>query len=325
MPVDSAPEPAQLRGAQPRDTLKPVQPAQPAQPQQVKYPPLPECTRGEGEAKAKSWIMVFMGHSGSTAIVSELMQNSDVHFELPEPVDHGENAENGTLAYEYVRSFFQRGIAAGKTPGFKMRPKHILDPAMRQKWRDLVKEYDTHIIWQYRENIFKQAVGEYTHRYLNDTSVVEGIDGKLSAEERCKIGAGCRFRVENYDFFHGLLRDAMNNDRLIAKAVNSITSGSDKCTLALPYESYLYDREGVMRRLFNFLGIRQEMHAPTRAKATKDSMCSAVANYGDLCREFYGCHNWRSMMDDLRNDCYCAKYMSGPGTTGRCGIEMGPR
>jgi hypothetical protein len=266
--------------------------------------------------------MVFMGHSGSTAIVSELMKHSGVYFDLPEPVDHGARAGNATAAYEYVRDFFDRGIAEGRSPGFKMRPQHILDPAMAGRWAALAREYDTRIVWQYRENVFKQSVGEYSHRYLNDSSVVEGLERNMTQEERCKVGAGCRFRVDNFGFLHDLLRDALHNDLLIARAVHSITGGAPDCALPMPYEAYLYDREGAMRRLHAFLGLPHERHAPERTKATADSMCSAVENYGDLCREFYGCHTWRALMDDLKNDCYCALYSTGPGKATRCETSM---
>lgn len=284
--------------------------------------PMPECA-GKGAGRARSWIMVFMGHSGSTAIVSELSQHSEVFWHLPEPVDHGERQENATAAYDYVRDFFQRGIDAGKTPGFKMRPNHILNPAMSAKWASLVEEFDTRIIWQYRENVFKQSVGEYSHRYLNDTSVVEGVAKGVTREERCKVGAGCRFRVDNYGFFHELLRDALNNDMLISKGVHRITGGKPSaCALPMPYEAYLYDRARAMARLQDFLGLTHEEHAPDRAKATSDSMCDAVENYGDLCREFYGCHVWRSLMDDATNNCNCAMFATGPGSAQRCGTAL---
>jgi hypothetical protein len=288
--------------------------------QKAEHLPLPACAK---DGRARSWIIVFMGHSGSTAIASELSQHSEVFYEQPEPVDHDALETNGSAAYEYVRAFFKRGIAEGKTPGFKMRPRHLLDPEMAGKWAGLVEEFGTRIVWQYRENVFKLAVGEYSHRYLNDSSVVEGIRGNMTREERCKVGAGCRFRVDDFGFFHDLLRDAVNNDNLISRAVHVVTRGAaDACTLALPYEAYLYHHDGAMRRLYDFLGLPHEMHAPERAKATADSMCEAVENYGELCREFYGCHTWRALMDDFKNGCYCAMYRSGPGGAQRCRTEM---
>lgn len=238
-------------------------------------------------------------------------------------MDHGERKENATAAYDYVRDLFQRGIAAGKTPGLKMRPSHILNPAMSSKWASLVEEFDTRVIWQYRENFFKKSVGEYSHRYLNDSSVVEGVANDMTREERCKTSAGCHYRIDDFDFFHTLLQNMLKSDMLISQAVHSITGGAPTtCTLPMPYEAYLYDRAGAIARLHDFLGLPHEWHAPSRSKATSDNMCDFVENYGDLCREFYGCHVWRAMMDDATNNCFRAMFATGPGSTQRCGTAL---
>lgn len=264
-------------------------------------PPLAECARGGG--RGQSFLMIFMGHSGSSAIISELFAHSQVYFEgRGEPIDHWQYEHNTSLALQFTRDLFRRGMAKGKTPGFKMRPFHIQqDPA---GWAALAREFNTRIIWQYRNNLFKTAIGEYTHRYLNDSSVVEGLRRKMTKEERCKIGAGCRFRVQNMTFVHELLAGGVTCDREIANAVHLIADGRD-CVFNLPYEDYLYAREDTMTRLLSFLGLRQESHPPIRFKATSDNMCDAIINWDEVCKNFYGCHSWRWMMDDARNQCYC--------------------
>lgn len=118
---------------------------------------LADCAKNGN--RAKTFIMVFMGHSGSSAIISELTQHSQVHTETPELVDHNEEQKNGTRALFVARQFFERGIRKGRTPGFKMRPRHIQnDP---KAWAELAREFDTRIIWQYRASSLKQAIGEY--------------------------------------------------------------------------------------------------------------------------------------------------------------------
>jgi len=261
---------------------------------------LPQCA-ADGR-QAKTFLLVFMGHSGSSAIISELAAHSQVYFEHAEPVDHHIYEHNTTLSLEWTRNFFERGIAAGKTPGFKLRPTHIYRNP--RAWAELAREYDTRIVWQYRDNIFKKTVGEYTYRYLNDSSVVEGLRRKISRSERCHIGAGCRFRIDNFRFFHNLLRDSVKSDKEISGAVHAIVGGRD-CVHALPYEDYLYARTAAMRRLHMFLGIRPEDHKPDRHKATSDNLCDAVSNWAELCANFYGCHAWRWQMDDPRNGCHC--------------------
>lgn len=277
-------------------------------------PTLPLCA-ADG-SRARTFLMIFMGHSGSSAIISELAGHSQVYFEEGEPVDHFEYETNTTLALEWTRNFFQRGIRAGKTPGFKLRPTHIFkDPAA---WAALAREFETRIIWQYRENLFKKTVGEYTNRYLNDTSVVEGLRREMTRAERCRIGAGCRFRVDDLRFFDYLLRDSVRSDAEIASAVHMIVAGRD-CVHPLPYEDYLYDRTGTMLRLQTFLGLKHEMHLPKRFKATSDNLCDAVENWDDLCANFYACHAWRWQMQDVKNNCFC-NFSSG--TTQYCNVDL---
>lgn len=278
-------------------------------------PPLPECAR-DG-TQARTFLMVFMGHSGSSAIISELAAHSQVYFEDGEPIDHYEYEHNTTLALEWTRAFFQRGLAVGRTPGFKLRPTHIRnDP---QAWAALASEFDTRIIWQYRENVFKKTVGEYTYRYLNDSSVVEGLRRDMPRAERCRIGAGCRFRVDNLQFFHDLLRDSVRSDVGISAAVHLI-AGESGCVHPLPYEDYLYARGDAMRGLHDFLGFAHETHKPLRHKATSDNLCDAVANWDELCTSFYGCHAWRWQMDDPRNGCHCSTFSSGP--VSYCAVDL---
>lgn len=163
---------------------------------------------------------------------------------------------------------------------------------------------------------FLPAVG-----YLNDTSAVQGLDANVSQKQRCRIGAGCRFRIDNMDFLHEMLTDCANNDEMISRAVRVVSAGS-RCVLPIPYESYLYYPKTTMQKIQKFLGLTYEEHLPEHAKATSDSMCSAVENFGDVCNKFYGCHAWRHLMDDHKNQCYCSGYMSGPGDSSYCDLHQ---
>lgn len=268
--------------------------------------PLPSCVK---KGPARTFLMVFMGHSGSSAMLSELRRHPLVHVERMELVDHSDTP-NASQALASTRSFFQRGLNLGKIPGFKIRPSHIL--ALPTEFQNLLTEFNTRIIWQYRQNLFKASVGEYSARYLNDTSAVEGLRRNLSLSDRCKEGVGCSFRIENISYLHTILKEKVRSHHLISKAVN-ILSQPDSCVREVPYEDYLYDREATIRDIMSFLGIPHIKTDPERFKATGDNMCAVVQNWDDVCNAFYGCITWQHMLDDARNQCFC-HCTSGPTT-----------
>lgn len=270
-------------------------------------PPCTFSTPGQ-----QNFLMVFMGHSASSAILSELSQHSQFFVTVPEPVDHPPYEFNTELGLTHAHEFFQNSSSTGKIAGFKMRPWHILHAP--QEWSALVRKYNIRLIWQYRTNVFKQAVGEYTARYLNDSSAIEGIDHTMSIDDRCKIGAGCQFRINNVSLLHNLMENFIENNRQIRDAVHllSNTEQETPCVLPVTYEDYLYNREQTMRNLFTFLGAQFENHSPFRKKATSDNMCYAVLNFHDeICSTFFSCSKWRSMLHDPRNSCTCTLSKAG--------------
>lgn len=271
----------------------------------------PPCVDG---TRAKSFLMIFMGHSGSSAITSELKGHPQVHVELAELVDH-QDVFNTTKALQATREFFDRGIALGKTPGFKIRPMHILNEP--ENWRALARQYRTRIIWQYRQNLFKGAVGEYSNRYLNDTSVVEGLRKDMPKEERCKIGVGCSYSINNIPFLHTIMKNMFRSQQSIVDAVHEISKDGRYCVRELPYEDYLYDREDSLADIFKFLGLRQEVTKPLRYKATDDNLCKVVENWEETCNAFYPCTVFQHMIDDPRNNCFCTLRK---GTTKHCSL-----
>lgn len=266
----------------------------------------PHCSLGK--SRAQSFLMIFMGHSGSSAIMTELKDHPEVLVNRLEPVDHRDYEGNSTKALEFTRQFFDLGIKQGKVPGFKLRPNHIRrNPA---EWAALAREYNTRIIWQYRLNTLKQAVGEYSYRYYKDTSILEGLKTEEEVATRCEVGAGCSFKINDVSFFHQLLTHIVRADHLIAQSVQHIDDGRD-CVHELRYEDYLYHREGAVQDLFEFLGIEQVKTQPARFKATNDNLCEVVENWPFLCRNFYGCNLWRRHFEDERNGCSC-KFSASP-------------
>ena len=250
--------------------------------------------------RAKTFLVVFMGHSGSTAFTTEIRSHSEFEVELLEPLEHGEYEFDTEKAIVLAREIMDRGIEQGKIPGFKIRPFHVSNKP--ELWREFAKEYDTRIIWQYRENIVKQAIGEYRNRVLNDTSVVEGL---MLGEEPCKKGSGqiCKFKIGDFGKLHDLMNDFSTSDELLTGAVRTFRRDNEMHVVR--YEDYLYDREKTMRSTFDFLGVDYEDTRPGRQKASPDSLCDMVINFQDLCDRFVQCQLWRPYLTDDKNDCRC--------------------
>lgn len=251
-------------------------------------------------SKAKSFMVVFMGHSGSTAFTTELRTHTQFEVERLEPLEHGEYSGNTELALQRARELMDRGIGKGKIPGFKIRPFHIQNRP--EAWRKFTAEYDTRIIWQYRENILKQAVGEYRHRFLNDSSVVEGLSRK---QKPCEKGSDqkCRIRIDNMRGLHGLMNDFSGSDELLSAAARALHRDEDM--MVVRYEDYLYYRERTMREAFDFFGVDFEDTAPQRLKASPDNLCEMVSNFQELCDHFLPCQLWRPYLHDSVNNCRC--------------------
>lgn len=257
------------------------------------------------KSRAKTFMVVFMGHSGSTAYTTELRTHSEFEVELLEPLEHGDYQGNTDLALQKASELMERGIANGKIPGFKIRPFHIQNKP--DAWRKFVQKYDTRIIWQYRVNILKQAIGEYRHRFLNDSSVVEGL---RKTQKPCEgKDQKCRITIKNMRGLHGLMNDLSKSDELLTTAARILRRPEDM--LVVRYEDYLYRRERTMRETFDFFGVDFQDTAPQRLKASPDSLCEMVINFQDVCDHFYPCQLWRPYLHDDVNDCRCK-----PGAVG---------
>lgn len=313
----------------------------------VTRPVVPPAACASG--RARGFLLVFMGHSGSSALMSQLAAHSGISIPAAEAVDHGIFRRNSSAALARARHIFSSAAAEGKVGGFKIRPWHIeADPGA---WRALAREAGVRLLWNVRGNVVKAAVGEYTARVLNDSSAIEGLRPGTEAK-RCSTGAGCTFEVEDMDALYGLMRMFVESDARVSRAVTALAArepppppppaahdggagsappppaparaaaADPLCAMTVTYEEYLASSTAVVTSVLAFLGLPPEVHPPSRAKATNDALCVAVRNYGSLCDAFYGCTAWRWMLDDVANGCRCAvAARGGQGWAGGVGSK----
>lgn len=199
--------------------------------------------------------------------------------------------------------YFANGTAMGKMVGFKIRPRHLqIRPANFSK---LIHLYGTRIIWSYRTNMLKQAIGDYAIHYKGDNAAYEGLKVGLNGNVAPDPSRAERFKIHDMGALHALLKSRVTGDMQVARALHQISP--DGCVLPISYESYLRRPELTLERVQTFLGLDTgEMHPALRRKATGDSICDVVENWTELCEAFFGCVQWRWMLDDFENGCSCS-------------------
>ncbi|KAI0560417.1 P-loop containing nucleoside triphosphate hydrolase [Gracilaria domingensis] len=278
---------------------------------------LPACaTRG----RANTFLMFFMGHSGSTAIMTSLKQHSQTSIDGFEPVDHGQfrtgtHEENAEKALNYTSQYFRNASKHGLTSGFKIRPLHLTH--LPQQFAALIRNHNTRIIWSYRSNMLKQAIGDYGI-YLGDRSAFEGI--KVDPNQAAPDRSNRSIYIDDIPRLHRFMKSRVSGDKQVSAALKSVSK--DHCVLPVSYESFLKDPELTMLRTQRFLGLNtDELHPSMRAKANPDTICDLVQNWEQLCEAFFGCVQWRWMLDDYENGCSCSSLRPSRFGTKFCSIS----
>lgn len=223
-------------------------------------------------------------------------------------------------ALEWTRDYFTRVQTLGYMPGFKMEIIPILK-AM-DDWKKLVEEFDTAIIFNYRVDHLKRAVGRYSFHYLGDKTAIGGINTKSgdAKHDRCSVGVGCSFNIDNMSNLHCIMTRSWKTYMYKVDGVKELT---DNCALNQPYEDYLKYPTDVLHQTLDFLGLERIEVESTREKATSDDMCQTVENFAELCAAFGDCALWKdSLVGEMDGSCTCKNYtytsLGGDGVNPLC-------
>eukprot|EP00188_Purpureofilum_apyrenoidigerum_P000461 Plantae.Rhodophyta-Purpureofilum_apyrenoidigerum.ctg1202.p1 GENE.Plantae.Rhodophyta-Purpureofilum_apyrenoidigerum.ctg1202~~Plantae.Rhodophyta-Purpureofilum_apyrenoidigerum.ctg1202.p1 ORF type:complete len:326 (-),score=69.31 Plantae.Rhodophyta-Purpureofilum_apyrenoidigerum.ctg1202:366-1343(-) len=251
---------------------------------------LPACAAG----RAKTFLMGFTGHTGSTAIISMMRQHSELRVPDLEPLTRRADKVDYT-----IRTFGNPDFTE-KVVGFKIRPADI-DEAEADFGR-IVKDHQTRLITLVRKNFFKAAMGLYTVRALMDNSAMMGLSPEKAAshcKERPEI---CRFEIRNMKFFAFLLHRYAQGGESVEHIRNRLPF---TCELKVTYEEFLVNRDEVMAKIYKFLGVKNEVLAPAFAKVVADNPCEVISNYQEVCTKLWGCEQMREYLEDPQHGCFC--------------------
>ncbi|KAJ8904046.1 hypothetical protein NDN08_000576 [Rhodosorus marinus] len=267
--------------------------------------------------KAESFILGFIGHSGSTALMSILEQHPELNIPFPyEPllVAVGKPQQSEEIA----RYLFEQNRLAPEAmaEGFKVRPGNIRDG--EELWQELVDDYHTRLVLNYRDNVVKSAIGLYSIRVRGDLSSQQGMRDETSEEHCEKHPELCRFEVTQFDQFAYVLAKSYitrETTKGIAKMVDW------PCIMTTRYEDFVLDPDSEMSKIYDFLGVQRMDLKAKYNKALPDNPCELVSNYQELCQMFWGCEQYREHLQDPVNNCFCDNPPPPPYNTTLCDAD----
>lgn len=243
-------------------------------------------------------------------MLSQLVDHPEVNFDLNnfEPLNSMAYEETDPwAAAKWAREFFSNRSEIlekeGRISGFKMSSVTVVKAP--ELWQQVAEDFNLRILYNYREDFFKMAVGRYPYYFLGDNSTVGGV---APGEERCSNGESmCKFEIESVENLHCVMTRAARVNHYMDKAVGILTGGT-KCFLELPYSDYLKYPNQQMFQIQDFLGIRRIEIKARRKKATSSNMCDVVSNYAEVCAAFNECTDWHDMLNDVENNCTCSHF-----------------
>ncbi|KAJ8907715.1 hypothetical protein NDN08_007821 [Rhodosorus marinus] len=259
--------------------------------------------------RAKTFVLGFVGHSGSTALMSILAQNSRLFVPRnTEPlISMNFHAKESMLTSQLI---FDKVLAEGReelSPGFKVRPGNIRGG--EDLWQGLIDKYDTRLVVNYRENPWMSAVGLFAIRARNDLSSQMGLKNETS-EEHCELHPElCRFPIDDINLFSLLLWKSLDTREGTLEIARNLKW---PCLMYVKYEDFDKDMETEVNRIYDFLGVPKEFREPLYHKALPRSPCQIISNYQEICTLFWGCGDFQPYIEDPENGCFCENKPSSP-------------
>uniref|UniRef100_A0A7S2ZIN3 Sulfotransferase domain-containing protein n=1 Tax=Rhodosorus marinus TaxID=101924 RepID=A0A7S2ZIN3_9RHOD len=291
---------------------------------------IPACNKNK--KPARSFFIIMTSHAGSTALISQLVEHPQVYWDRGpdavgtfEPMNQPKfraKSGNVTAGIEWIREYFTMVLEKGKMPGFKLGILPVLK--YPEEFKKIIDEFDTKIIFNYRRDHLKRAIGRYAYHYLGDKTSIGGIntnseEGLHALEDRCSTGVGCSYEITNMANLHCIMTRSWKAHQYKVDGIKKI---SDGCVLEEPYEDYLNYPTDVYHQSLDFLGLERVDTSAAREKGTSDKICEVVENFAELCAAFAECPAWNESLLNREDGCSCDDYkytpQGGPGVNPIC-------
>mmetsp|Transcript_5523 Transcript_5523/g.16484 ORF Transcript_5523/g.16484 Transcript_5523/m.16484 type:complete len:373 (+) Transcript_5523:69-1187(+) len=254
--------------------------------------------------KARSFIMIKTSYAGGTELFSQLARHPDVFWDSSpspaEPLEEKSPASNASRAIAWTRQYFEKGIAQAKVPGVEMNIFSMLEAI--DQWQDLLAEFDTKVIFNYRYDHLRRAVDKYIAQKAEERE--PGLK-----ESRHTARNGQPVVIDSFAAIHGLMMRSWNAQQVKRGVVRAVTN---ECALEVPYEDYLRYPKDVVSQTLDYLNLPKMKFDVQQKRGTNTNLCATVENFAEMCAAFRECAAWGWSLEDSENHCSCEKYEYTP-------------
>jgi len=229
------------------------------------------------------FVILFIERDGSTYMVSMLSTHPQINADYERFAVMKVNGQSATEQIQWAKDLFSPSlITRQKAVGFKTKLKDVLDI---DAFTELLNEKGVHIIQMHRRNVIKAAVSVINARRLHEKTGVWNLRQESDRLPPATI---------DLDEFDHLVQQREMLDQELAAYVSQFQLPR----LQVCYEDLLVDRDGVLRQIFDFIGVDWFDVQGSTKKNTGDDLREAIANYDDL-RARYAGTRYEEMFDEV--------------------------
>lgn len=229
------------------------------------------------------YVILFIERDGSTYMISLLTSHPQIQSVYERFAVMRQKGTNGKEQIEWARQFFSPPIITRyRAVGFKTKLVDILD---KDAFLHLLREKNVRIIQMQRRNQVKAVVSRINAKRLHD---VTGNWNLYNEKERLPA-----FEIDP-DMFHQYLLERIQAD----EELTNFTEKLNLPTLKMVYEDLLVNRDQVLSRVFDFLGVDPFPVQGKTLKNTSDDLKEVILNFEQL-RSKYSGTKFESMFDEV--------------------------
>lgn len=234
-------------------------------------------------SKVTPFVILFIERDGSTYMISLMTSHPQIQSVYERFAVLKQKGASGKDQIDWARKFYTPSfITKYGASGFKTKLVDILD---KGSFIQLLLEKNVRIIQMQRRNQVKAVISRINAKRLHD---VTGNWNLYNEKERLPA-----FEIDP-DVFHQYLLERIQAD----EDLNNFTKELNLPKLKIVYEELLVNRDVVLSRVFDFLGVDPFPVEGKTLKNTSDDLRDVVLNFEQL-RSKYLNTPFETMFDEV--------------------------